>query len=118
LGEKITSSSSTGNIVKVEPTFNRIAVVGGNWSQGDVVTGASSGKSFTVSSVQEHRDGVSHYQNSSGLKQNRTGSGFSPVTHFEHELEHNEERRKIKVIRPEFVSPIVKEFERIMIAEI
>lgn len=116
LGERVTSASSSGNVIRVEPTYNRIAVEGGTWNANDVVTGASSGKSFTVSSVQEHRDGVNHYKNSSGLKQNRTGSGFSPVTHFEHELEHNEEKRKIKIIRPQFVSVILKQFNEVMSA--
>ena len=67
LGEIIETGTQQGNVISVQPTFNRIGVVGGTWNANDVVTGKVSCKSFTVSSVQNGPDGADHYVNSEGL---------------------------------------------------
>jgi hypothetical protein len=114
LGEKITSSSSEGNVILIDPTFKRIGVTGGSWSANDVVTGATSGKSFTISSVQNREDGVIFYENSDGLRRNSSASGYNPVTYFDHEYEHNEAKRKIKIIKPRLIKTIVSEVARLL----
>lgn len=114
LGERVTSLSSVGNVIDVDPNFKRIAVDRGDWSAGDVITGKTSGKSFTVSSVVAQRDGVEHYKNSDGLKTNVATDGFLPVTAFDIELEENERKRKIKVIRKGFVPAIIHQFSDLM----
>ena len=114
LGEIIETPTQNGNIISVQPTFNRIGVAGGTWSTGDVVIGRVSGKSFTVSSVQNGPDGVDHYVNSEGLRRNSPASGFNPVTYYTHDYDVNEQARKIKVIRPEYIRRVVSEFEKVM----
>ena len=114
LGEIIESSSQKGNVISVQPTFNRIGVAGGSWNANDVVTGKVSGKSFTVSSVVNGPDGIDHYVNSEGHKRNNLTTGFTPVTYYTHDYEKNEESRKIKVIRPEYIRRVVSEFEKVM----
>lgn len=114
LGEIIETSQQSGNVISVQPTFNRIGVAGGTWNVNDVVTGKVSGKSFTVSSVQNGPDGIDHYVNSEGFKRNTPTTGFTPVTYYTHDYEVNETNRKIKVIRPEYIRRVVSEFEKVM----
>jgi len=114
LGEIIESGSQKGNVISVQPTFNRIGVAGGSWNANDVVTGKVSGKSFTVSSVVNGPDGIDHYVNSEGHKRNNLTTGFTPVTYYTHDYEQNETNRKIKVIRPEYIRRVVSEFEKVM----
>ena len=98
LGEIIETSQQSGNVISVQPTFNRIGVAGGTWNVNDVVTGKVSGKSFTVSSVVSGPDGIDHYVNSEGLRRNTIDTGFTPVTYYTHDYEVNETNRKIKVL--------------------
>ena len=114
LGEIIETSQQSGNVISVQPTFNRIGVAGGSWNVNDVVTGKVSGKSFTVSSVVSGPDGIDHYVNSEGLRRNTIDTGFTPVTYYTHDYEVNETNRKIKVIRPEYIRRVVSEFEKVM----
>jgi hypothetical protein len=114
LGEIIETSQQSGNVISVQPTFNRIGVAGGTWNVSDVVTGKVSGKSFTVSSVVSGPDGIDHYVNSEGLRRNTIDTGFTPVTYYTHDYEVNETNRKIKVIRPEYIRRVVSEFEKVM----
>ena len=114
LGEIIETSQQSGNVISVQPTFNRIGVAGGTWNVNDVVTGKVSGKSFTVSSVVSGPDGIDHYVNSEGLRRNTIDTGFTPVTYYTHDYEVNETNRKIKVIRPEYIRRVVSEFEKAM----
>ena len=114
LGEIIETSQQSGNVISVQPTFNRIGVAGGTWNVNDVVTGKVSGKSFTVSSVVSGPDGIDHYVNSEGLRRNTIDTGFTPVTYYTHDYEVNETNRKIKGIRPEYIRRVVSEFEKVM----
>ena len=114
LGEIIETSQQSGNVISVQPTFNRIGVAGGTWNVNDVVTGKVSGKSFTVSSVVSGPDGIDHYVTSEGLRRNTIDTGFTPVTYYTHDYEVNETNRKIKVIRPEYIRRVVSEFEKVM----
>ena len=67
LGEKVSQSSTAyGFVTEVNPTHNRITVqipltATSSFTAGSTVTGASSGKSFTISSIQNERDAVNHY---------------------------------------------------------
>ena len=83
------------------------------------VTGTSSTKSFTPSSVADGRDGVAYYYDPDAIDKgfrynNNTTGTYLPTTYYQKEYEDNEARRKIKVIRPEFIRRVVSEFERIM----
>jgi len=121
IGEAITYTDTVdptngrgGHVVEVDPTFNRIGVVG-DFPRLNSVTGGSSEKSFTPSSIIERRDGVSYYKNSDDtLRRNTSASGYSAVTFYDDEFAKNEEKRKIKIVRPNIVNQVVKEFERLM----
>tara|TARA_B100001245_G_scaffold231634_1_gene212733 strand:- start:227 stop:937 length:711 start_codon:yes stop_codon:yes gene_type:complete len=116
LGEQVSNGTTTGNVVKVDPTFKRIAVVGGTWLANQTITGIVSGKSFTLQSVVNEIDGTSYYEDVDGIKKNYSDTGFSSVSFSTQEYDDNEEKRKIKVIRPEYIRQVVSEFEKIMMA--
>ena len=114
LGEKLTATGKEANVVKVDPTMKRIGVIGNAFVGTDVVTGSVSSKSMTVLNAIEQRDGISYYKDTNGVRKNFFVNGFSSVSFFDEEWEHNETKRRIKVIRPEMINAVVNQFERIM----
>lgn len=114
VGEKITNSTKSGHVLSVEPLHKRIRVDIDTFSIGDIVTGSSSSKSFTVSSVLNPLDAPNHYKNSVGIKKTDSAEGYTAVTNFEVEQEENEKKRTIKVIKPNYIRQIVSQFERVI----
>lgn len=115
LGETVTSTGVSGNVKLMQPTFRRVIVdnLSGDFAQGQTVTGKISNHVFTISEVREHRDGVSYYTDGK-TKSTVYTNGWQEVTLYEEEYEKNEERRFIKVIKPNRIRSILKEFEKIM----
>ena len=116
LGEKVTSSSSEGRVIEVSPLEKRICIEGGNFVANQQITGAVSGNSFTPTSVINHRDGISYYINSDGLRRNTETSGFTGVSLYEEEFEINESKRFIKYIQPNLITRVVNRFEKVMLS--
>jgi hypothetical protein len=117
LGEKVTSISAEGTVIEVRAQDKEIVVELSSsnvFLTTEAVTGAISGKSFTPSSVIEHVNGISYYKDANGNRKNTSGSGYTAVTHYEEELDKNEELRKIKVVKPSLISRVVSEFGRII----
>lgn len=104
----------TAFLIQVDPTHKRIATIEDGFTAGETIAGLKSLHSMEIHSIIEMRDGVAHYVNSDGIKKNTDGDGWTAVTFFDHELEHNEEKRKIKVIEPGLVDSVVREFEKVM----
>lgn len=122
IGEDISQGTRKGKVLKVDPTYNRLLVEtvnGQKFVAGQAITGASSTKSFTPSSVADGRDGVAYYYDPDAIDKgfrynNNTTGTYLPTTYYDMEYEDNEARRRIKVIRPEFIRRVVSEFERVM----
>ena len=141
LGEKVSQSTSVyGFVTDVNPTHNRITVqipdeVVDSFTVDSTVTGASSEKSFTISSVQNERDAINHYLDSNDNKvtfesytstasntnvtsgestdlkyYNYSTANNTVVTNYRHELNLNEDKHIIKYIEPRFVERVVREF--------
>ena len=113
LGEKVTSVSSEGRVIEVMPEKNRIAIDGGNFVVNEAITGKVSTKSFTPTSVINHRDGVAYYKNGD-LRKNQASSGYTSVSLYDDEYEKNEAKRNIKIISPSIISNVVRRFETVM----
>ena len=116
MGEKVTSLSSEGRVIEVSPLEKRICIEGGNFVANEQITGAVSGNSFTPTSVINHRDGISYYKNSDGLRRNTEASGFTGVSLYEEEFEINESKRFIKYIQPNLITRVVNRFEKVMLS--
>ena len=124
LGEKVSQSSTVyGFVTDVNPTHNRITVqipesVVDLFTVGSTVTGASSEKSFTISSVQNERDAVNHYLTDVITNEGEVTHTFrttestnnTAVTNYSHELNLNEERHIIRYIPSRYVDRVVREF--------
>ena len=126
IGEDITSAfGSVGKILKVDPTFKRLWVQetnGVKFNRNYAVTGASSGKVFTPTSVVNPQDAVAYYYNGDaydkGIRYNHPNDALNtnpqPRSFYEKEFDDNDAKRRVKVIRPQFIRRVVSEFERIM----
>jgi hypothetical protein len=116
LGEKVTSASAMGRILLVEPSMNRIAIetVDGSFVSNETITGKVSTKSFTPTSVINHRDGAKYYENAIGLRRNTPAAGYTVKTIYNTEFETNESKRHIKIISPGIIDNIVRRFEKVM----
>jgi len=115
LGEKVTSVSGEGRVILVEPEHNRIAIDGEGFVANETITGKVSTKSFTPTSVIDHKDGVAYYKNGS-LRKNTESSGYTSVTNYDDEYEKNEAKRKIKIISPVIINNVVNRFEKVMLS--
>ena len=116
-GDKLLINDSIkANVIKIEPAFKRIVTVGESLIGGQRITGSVSGKTFTVVDAINHRDGIKRYKTTDGQYRNNFTSGDTSESHYKFETDKNEEKRKIKVIRPEFIKRVVNEFERIMLS--
>jgi hypothetical protein len=141
LGEKVSQSTLVyGFVTDVNPTHNRITVqipneVVDSFTVDSTVTGVSSEKSFTVSSVQNERDAINHYldsndnkvtfesytstasntnissdENSETKYYNYSTANNTAVTNYRHELNLNEEKHLIRYIPGKYVNRVVREF--------
>jgi len=141
LGEKVSQSTSAyGFVTDVNPTHNRITVqipesVTDTFTAASTVTGASSEKSFTISSVQNERDAINHYLDSNDKKvtfesytstasntnvtsdesadlkyYNYSTANNTAVTNYRHELNLNEEKHLIRYIPGQYVERVIREF--------
>ena len=115
LGEKVTSVSGEGRVILVEPEHNRIAIDGEGFVANETITGKVSTKSFTPTSVIDHKDGVAYYKNGS-LRKNTESSGYTSVTNYDDEYEKNEAKRKIKIISPVIINNVVSRVEKVMLS--
>ena len=113
LGEKVTSTSGEGRVILVEPEMNRIAIDGSGFVANEAITGKVSTKSFTPTSVVDHRDAIAYYKKDN-LRKNSESSGFTSVSLYDDEFEKNEAKRLIKVISPGIINNVVRRFEQVM----
>ena len=110
----ITGANSKGIVVDVDPTMCRIGVdVEKGFVDPILSTGSSSSKSVTPTSIIDMKDGVAYYVKD-GIKSTHFVSGATAKTIYEDEFEKNEEKRKIKIIRPNMIGRIVSQFEKVM----
>jgi hypothetical protein len=116
IGETLTLLPDTKkvSVLQVDPTHNCIVVTGDIIESGDSLFSNVSAKTISPTSVMNHRDGVHHYVDSVGTHRTYGGSGWSSVSHLKKEEEENEKKRQIKIIRPERMKRVLREFERIM----
>jgi len=112
LGEKVTTAKGTGHILEVDPLNKRVRVERSFWDAGETLVGKH--KSSQIVNVIEPRDVVVHYENSEGVKSNVPTSGYTSVSLYENEYNKNEEKRRIKIVKPNFINVVLREFEVLM----
>ncbi len=55
-----------------------------------------------------------HYEDADGYEVDSTASGATAITNFLHEETLNDAKRNLTLIRPEYVSNVVKEFKDLL----
>ncbi len=116
LGEKVSQSTDIyGFVTDVNPTHNRITLnsVTGIFTNGGTVTGADSGKSFTISSVVDEKDAAHHYTDSNNFR-TTVSTDNTVVTNERFELDLNEDKHEIRYIQPAYIDRVVKEFRALV----
>lgn len=53
---------------------------------------------------------VHHYENSEGYWVNSTAPGATPVTNFMYEDAQNELKRRIKILKPQYLESVIRDF--------
>lgn len=128
VGETLTggTSAATGVVVSTDTTnFNTasstapyakvvISSPTGTFTASETITAGTSAKTATFQSKLLNTDADHHFEDSNGNQIDAATSGASSISNRTYEDKLNEAKRKINVLRPEYVSDIVEEFESVL----
>lgn len=81
--------------------------------QAEIIQGQTSGDTATITAAVSKLNAAHHFEKD-GLHVKRGSAGSSQVTNLEYEQGKNETRKKIKVIRPENIESIARQFRRVV----
>ena len=88
----------------------RIKELVGEFVADELVLGLTSGDSITITGQTEYYNATHHYEDPDGLKVDKNNIDAIPVTNWEYEKLKNEEKAKIRVIRPSYIARVAEEF--------
>ena len=80
---------------------------------GEIVQGQTSGDTATIGTQITELQSPHHYEKD-GFHVPRGTAGSSEVTILQHERDKNDRNKKIKVIRPELINDVAKQFRSIV----
>jgi len=106
-------SNSLGTVTGIYPTMNYITVTGLTNSSPVGETISASGSTVTVASAVPHYEAPHHKENADG-EWVRSGSVGALVSIRTWEQEQNDEKYQLKVIRPQYIQTVARQFEREM----
>lgn len=135
LNEIITGNTSmaTGLLKEKNLGMSQLILsnVSGNFRSKEIITGNTSNSAVQTARVYSHRDAPHHYVNASGLEmycarlinESNTAAGIdpaadednlTPVSYYEYELELNEERGNIRVVRPNMIFQFAQLYNKLI----
>lgn len=106
-------SNNLGTVTGIYPTMNYITVTGLTNSSPVGETISVSGSTVTVASAVPHYEAPHHKENADG-EWVRSGSVGALVSIRTWEQEQNDEKYQLKVIRPQYIQTVARQFEREM----
>lgn len=106
-------SNNLGTVTGIYPTMNYITVTGLTNSSPVGETISASGSTVTVASAVPHYEAPHHKENADG-EWVRSGSVGALVSIRTWEQEQNDEKYQLKVIRPQYIQTVARQFEREM----
>ena len=124
-GETISGGSATGTVVEFNPTIKQVVYkpVSGTFAKDDSILGSVSGAMGKVEVYSTEAAGIHHYESTSpdevGLHVHRDYEVVYGVRYYyaksvdnqTHELNLNEEKREISVLRGDYLQQYVNEFK-------
>lgn len=106
------ASGATAKLISKDANTNtlRIADEDGDFRSNEIIIGLTSGDTCTITSQTEFYNATKYYVTGDGTVVDKTATGASPVTYYEYEIEQNELKAEIKVVRPQFITRVSEEF--------
>jgi len=105
-------SGATAKLISKDTNTNtlRIADLEGEFSPNEIIIGQTSGNTCTITIQTEFYNATKYYVDGDGNGTDKGKIGATPVTYLEYELEQNELKSEIKVIRPQYITRVSEEF--------
>ena len=105
-------SGATAKVVSKNTSLGWIEIdsVSGTFRANEIVRGLISQDFVTINGQGEFKDAAHHYEDGDGNYVERSTPNAAIVTNADYEFQKNEDKREIRVIRPEFVGRIAKQF--------
>ena len=91
----------------------RVLNVTGNFTNGEIIQGQTSGDTAKIGTQINELQSPHHYEKD-GFYVPRGTAGASEVTILQHERDKNDRNKKIKVIRPQLIDEVAKQFRSIV----
>lgn len=104
-------SGATGVVAAKSPQLGWIKITSknGNFRQNEIIRGLTSGDFITISGQAPERYAAHHYE-SGGYYVERTTPNAAIVTFEQWEIDKNDSKKQIKVIRPEYIDQVAVQF--------
>jgi hypothetical protein len=113
-GETLQGLASGATAIIREKDVNlglvKVESITGAFQVGELVRGSTTNDILTLSAVTTFDKAPHHYVDAQGNYVQKNTIGAQRVTNDEYEIELNEQKSRIKVIRPEYISRVADEF--------
>lgn len=105
-------SGARGKLISKDTNTNTLRIVDleGEFSPNEIIIGQTSGNTCTITLQTEFYNATKYYVDSDGNVTDKNKIGATPVTYLEYELEKNESKTEIKVVRPQYITRLSEEF--------
>lgn len=105
-------SGARGRLLEKDPTLGiiKIELISGNFLNNEIIRDLISNEFISITGQSAFKDAVHHYENADGKYVNRGTVGAIPITNEEYEFFVNDEKSKIKIIRPTYIQAIADQF--------
>lgn len=108
-------SGATATVVGKNSSLGWVEVgtITGTFTANEIIQGQTSGNTATITGSVEKLKAAHHYEKD-GFVVSRGIAGSSIVTNLQYEQALNEKRKRIKVIRPEAIDDVVRQFRKVI----
>lgn len=105
-------SGATATIVDKNTSLGWIEISNkvGNFRNNEIVRGTTSSDFVTISGQAEKKNAAHHFVDGDGFEVSYSTPGKSIVTFFKYEIDKNDAKKSINVIRDEYISQVATQF--------
>lgn len=106
-------SGAIGTVIAKYPTkgYVTLELLSGTFrAEGEAILSSQGGSLVGVSIIKEADAPAYHIDIVTGERTEKRTAGTKPVTHFEQEIQNNNDKSVIRVIKPEYMSTVIKDF--------
>lgn len=105
-------SGTRAKLISKDANTNTLRIVDedGEFSPGEIIQGLTSGDTCSITIQTEFYNATKYYVDSNDNVVDKGALNASPVTYLEYELNRNDEKAEITVIRPQYITRVSEEF--------